>query len=176
MTESASPDGFQPLRCAVFTVSDTRTPESDSSGNLVVARLESAGHEVVEHRILPDDRAALETAFREWSAEPWVEVIITTGGTGITGRDVTPEAASAVYTKAIPGFGELFRWLSYAEIGASTVQSRAQAGLAGATLMFNLPGSSGACRLAMDAIILPQLDSRTRPCNFAELMPRFGER
>jgi molybdenum cofactor biosynthesis protein B len=166
---------FQPLRCVVLTVSDSRTPDTDTSGNLVVERLESAGHEVAEHRIVRDERGELETVFREWSAEPWVEVIITTGGTGITGRDVTPDAASAVYTKPIPGFGELFRWLSYEEIGASTIQSRAQAGLAGSTLMFNLPGSSGACRLAMDAIILPQLDARTRPCNFADLMPRFGE-
>jgi molybdenum cofactor biosynthesis protein B len=176
MSETPSSDGFRPLRCVVFTVSDSRTPDTDSSGDLVVERLEGAGHAVVERRILADDRGQLEQVLRDWAAEPWVEVIITTGGTGITGRDVTPEAADAVITKAIPGFGELFRWLSYEEIGASTVQSRAQAGLAGNTLLFNLPGSSGACRLAMDAIILPQLDSRTRPCNFAELMPRFGER
>ncbi|MEF8792598.1 molybdenum cofactor biosynthesis protein B [Thiohalorhabdus sp.] len=169
-------DAFQPLSCVVLTVSDTRTPDSDTSGGLVVERLTEAGHQVAEHRIVPDERQGLEALLREWAAEPWVDAILTTGGTGITGRDVTPEAAAAVYTKAIPGFGELFRWLSYAEIGAATIQSRAQAGLAGSTLIFNLPGSSGACRLAMDSIILPQLDSRTRPCNFAEIMTRFGER
>ena len=176
MTDTPADDGLQPMRCVVLTVSDTRTPEDDTSGTLVVERLEGAGHAILERRIVRDERAELETALREWAAEPAVEVVITTGGTGITGRDVTPEAASAVYTKAIPGFGELFRWLSYEEIGAATVQSRAQAGLAGSTLIFNLPGSSGACRLAMDAIILPQLDKRTKPCNFAEIMPRFGER
>jgi len=166
---------FQPLRCVVATVSDTRTPANDSSGNLLVERLEGAGHELVERRIIRDDRSALEAAFRDWAADPGVEVVISTGGTGITGRDITPEAAAAVFTKAIPGFGELFRWLSFDEIGAATIQSRAQAGLAGTTMIFNLPGSSGACRLAMDSIILPQLDNRTRPCNFAQLLPRFGE-
>lgn len=172
MTEAA----FQSLSCVVLTVSDTRTADTDTSGGLLVERLTEAGHQVAEYRIVPDDRQALEALLREWAAEPWVDVILTTGGTGITGRDVTPEAAAAVYSKAIPGFGELFRWLSYAEIGAATIQSRAQAGLAGSTLIFNLPGSSGACRLAMDSIILPQLDSRTRPCNFGEIMARFGER
>jgi molybdenum cofactor biosynthesis protein B len=166
---------FRPLGCAVATVSDTRTPESDKSGDLIIQRLQDAGHHLLQRRVVPDTRDQLEAAFYEWRDDPRVELVITTGGTGITGRDVTPEAADAVYTKAIPGFGELFRWLSYQEIGASTIQSRAQAGLAGETLLFNLPGSSGACRLAMDAIILPQIDSRTRPCNFADLMPRFGE-
>ena len=167
---------FQPLRCGVVTVSDSRTPDTDRSGGVIVERLEGAGHVVAERCIVPDDRERLEALFRQWAADPGLAVVISTGGTGITGRDVTPEAADAVLTKAIPGFGELFRWLSYQEIGASTIQSRAQAGLAGGTLVFNLPGSSGACRLALDALILPQLDSRTRPCNFAELMPRFGER
>ncbi|HKJ70959.1 MAG TPA: molybdenum cofactor biosynthesis protein B [Gammaproteobacteria bacterium] len=167
---------FQPLRCGVVTVSDSRTPDTDRSGGVIVERLEGAGHVVAERCIVPDDRERLEALFRQWAADPGLGVVISTGGTGITGRDVTPEAADAVLTKAIPGFGELFRWLSYQEIGASTIQSRAQAGLAGGTLVFNLPGSSGACRLALDALILPQLDSRTRPCNFAELMPRFGER
>lgn len=166
---------FRPLRCVVLTVSDTRTPDTDTSGALVAERLEGAGHELVERRIVRDERSELEAALRAWAAEPGVEVVISTGGTGLTGRDVTPEAAAAVYDKAIPGFGELFRQLSYEEIGPSTIQSRVQAGLAGTTLIFNLPGSSGACRLAMDAILLPQLDSRTRPCNFAEMMPRFGE-
>ncbi|MFA9459428.1 molybdenum cofactor biosynthesis protein B [Thiohalorhabdus methylotrophus] len=166
---------FQPLGCAVVTVSDTRSPETDRSGDLVAQRLEQAGHRLADRRIVKDERAELEEAFRALMADPEVAVVISTGGTGITGRDVTPEAADAVYTKAIPGFGELFRWLSYEEIGPSTIQSRAQAGLAGTTLMFNLPGSSGACRLAMDALIIPQLDYRTRPCNFAEMMPRFSE-
>ena len=166
---------FQPLSCVVLTISDTRTPDTDTSGALLVDRLAEAGHQVAEYRIVGDERQGLEALLREWAAEPWVDAILTTGGTGITGRDVTPEAAAAVYTKAIPGFGELFRWLSYQEIGAATIQSRAQAGLAGSTLIFNLPGSSGACRLAMDSIILPQLDNRTRPCNFGELMPRFAE-
>jgi len=166
---------FRPLGCAVATVSDTRSLESDQSGDLISERLQEAGHALVQRRIVPDSQSELEAAFYEWRDDPRVEVVISTGGTGITGRDVTPEAGEAVFTKAIPGFGELFRWLSYQEIGASTIQSRAQAGLAGGTLIFNLPGSSGACRLAMDALILPQIDSRTRPCNFADLMPRFGE-
>ena len=166
---------FLPLGCAVVTVSDTRTPENDRSGDMVAGRLEEAGHRLEDRRIVRDDRAELEEHFRDLASRAEVEVVVSTGGTGITGRDVTPEAAAAVYTKAIPGFGELFRWLSYEEIGPSTIQSRAQAGLAETTLIFNLPGSSGACRLAMDAIILPQLDYRTRPCNFAEMMPRFGE-
>jgi len=167
---------LQPLGCALATVSDSRDLTNDKSGDLIAERLGEAGHTLVERRLIADERWQLEAAFQEWMDDPRVAVIITTGGTGITGRDVTPEAADAVYTKAIPGFGELFRWLSYQEIGASTIQSRAQAGLAGDTLLFNLPGSSGACRLALDAILLPQLDSRTRPCNFADLLPRFGER
>jgi molybdenum cofactor biosynthesis protein B len=166
---------MRPLGCAVATVSDSRDRTSDKSGDLITDRLREAGHTLVARRIIADERWQLEAAFQEWMDDPRVEVVVTTGGTGITGRDVTPEAADAVYTKAVPGFGELFRWLSYQEIGASTIQSRAQAGLAGDTLLFNLPGSSGACRLAMDAIILPQLDSRTRPCNFADLLPRFRE-
>ena len=166
---------MQPLGCAVATVSDSRDLTNDKSGDLIAERLRVAGHTLVDRRLIADERWQLEAAFQEWMDDPRVAVIITTGGTGITGRDVTPEAADAVYTKAIPGFGELFRWLSYQEIGASTIQSRAQAGLAGDTLLFNLPGSSGACRLAMDAILLPQLDSRTRPCNFADLLPRLRE-
>jgi len=166
---------FLPLGCAVATISDTRTPESDRSGELITDRLTQAGHRLVARRILADDRAELEAGLGEWVDRPDVAVVVTTGGSGITGRDVTPEAAAALFTKSLPGFGELFRWLSYQEIGAATIQSRAQAGLAGDTLIFNLPGSSGACRLALDAILLPQLDRRTRPCNFAELLPRFGE-
>ncbi len=166
---------FRPLGCAVMTVSDTRTPETDKSGDLVVGRLTDAGHRLVDRRIVVDERPELEAGFRALVDASDVEVVVSTGGTGLTGRDVTPEAAASVFTKPIPGFGELFRWLSYEEIGPSTIQSRVQAGLAGTTLIFNLPGSSGACRLAMDAIIVPQLDLRTRPCNFAEMMPRFDE-
>jgi molybdenum cofactor biosynthesis protein B len=163
------------LGCAVVTVSDSRTPADDRSGNYLVATLEEAGHRVVDRRILADELTGLQAALAGWVADPAVEVVIATGGTGLTGRDITPEAAQGLITKPIPGFGELFRWLSYEEIGPSTIQSRALAGLAGSTLLFCLPGSSGGCRLAMDRIILPQLDSRTRPCNLADLMPRFGE-
>ncbi len=166
---------FRPLGCAVVTVSDSRTLASDLSGDLLSERLSEAGHRLVDRCLLRDDRAELVVGFRQRIARPDVAVLISTGGSGVTGRDVTPEAAAALFTKPIPGFGELFRWLSYGEIGAATIQSRAQAGLAGDTLVFNLPGSSGACRLALDSIILPQLDCRTQPCNFAELLPRFGE-
>ena len=163
------------LGCAVLTVSYSRTPADDRSGNYLVEALEGAGHTVADRRILPDDRAGLQAMLAAWVAEESVQAVIATGGTGLTGRDVTPEAAEALITKPIPGFGELFRWLSFEEIGPSTIQSRALAGLAGDTLLFCLPGSSGGCRLAMERIILPQLDSRTRPCNLADLMPRFGE-
>jgi molybdenum cofactor biosynthesis protein B len=161
-----------PLSIAVLTVSDTRTLETDTSGGLLVERLGAAGHRIAARRIIPDDllgiRAALE-AFRDDAA---IDAVVVTGGTGITRRDVTPEAMAPLVTKSIPGFGELFRFLSYAEIGAATVQSRAEAALCGTTLVFLLPGSSGAVRLALEKILLPQLDRRTRPCNFVELLPR----
>jgi molybdenum cofactor biosynthesis protein B len=163
---------FVPLAIAILTVSDTRTLESDSSGGTLVARLEEAGHKIFARRIVRDDLEAIRSELKAWIADPEVEVVIATGGTGITARDVTPDALAPLITKPIPGFGELFRWLSYAEIGASTIQSRADAGLCGTTLVFTLPGSTGAVRLALDKILLPQLDSRTRPCNFVELMPR----
>ncbi|MBK7586342.1 MAG: molybdenum cofactor biosynthesis protein B [Myxococcales bacterium] len=166
---------FEPLNLAVLTVSDTRTLETDTSGALVVSELGAAGHVIVERRIVPDDLSGLTAAFAAFIDDPNVDVVIATGGTGITARDVTPDALAPLVTKALPGFGELFRWLSYAEIGAATIQSRAEAALCKTTLVFMLPGSTGACRLALEKILVPQLDARTRPCNFAELMPRVRD-
>jgi molybdenum cofactor biosynthesis protein B len=167
---------FVPVHVAILTVSDTRTPETDTSGAAIARALEAAGHGVVRRRIVPDDVERLRATFEEWIRDADVDVVIATGGTGITGRDVTPEALAPLVTKAIPGFGELFRHLSYADIGTSTIQSRADAAVCGTTLVFLLPGSTGAVRLALEKILLPQLDSRTRPCNFVELMPRLSER
>jgi molybdenum cofactor biosynthesis protein B len=164
---------FQPVRIAVMTVSDTRTEETDKSGALLVERASAAGHELVEKKIVPDTQAEIEAQLRAWVAADSVDVVITTGGTGVTPRDVTPEAVAAVSDKDIPGFGELFRWLSYEGIGTSTIQSRAVAGVAGSTYIFALPGSTGACRDAWDQILVYQLDIRHRPCNFAELLPRL---
>jgi molybdenum cofactor biosynthesis protein B len=137
--------------------------------------LTSAGHVLADRRIVEDEQSEIEAALRHWIDDTRVDVIIATGGTGVTGRDVTPEAFEAVYEKAIPGFGELFRWLSYQKIGTSTVQSRATAGVAGGTYLFALPGSPGACKDAWDDILVHQLDYRFRPCNFVELMPRLTE-
>lgn len=161
-----------PLRIAVLTVSDTRTLETDKSGAFIVEAIESVGHTLAARQIVADELRLLRRAFALLTADESVDVVLATGGTGITQRDVTPEALSPLITKAIPGFGELFRSLSYAEIGAATIQSRAEAALCGGTLVFLLPGSTGAVRLALEKIILPQLDSRTKPCNFAELLPR----
>ena len=166
---------FRPVRIAVLTVSDTRDAASDKSGATLVERLEGAGHVLADRRIVKDDRAAIAEQLRAWVADPAVEVVISTGGTGVTGRDVTPEAFHDVYEKEIAGFGELFRMLSYETIGTSTVQSRATAGVAGGTYLFALPGSPGACRDAWDQILKDQLDIRHKPCNFAELLPRLGE-
>ncbi len=167
---------FLPVNAAVLTVSDTRTPDTDTSGAAIVEALSSAGHAVLRRRIVPDDVVKLRAAFEEWIVDDHeVDVIISTGGTGITGRDVTPEALAPLVTKPIVGFGELFRHLSYADIGASTIQSRAEAAVCGTKLVFLLPGSTGAVRLALTQILLPQLDARTRPCNFVELMPRLSE-
>lgn len=165
---------FVPCRIAVVTVSDTRTEETDTSGKTLVERAQKAGHEVVDKRIVRDDRAAIVAALRELVAAPDVDVVITTGGTGVTERDVTPEAFAEVVEKEIAGFGELFRWLSYESIGSSTIQSRATAGVAGGTYLFALPGSPGACRDGWDKILQSQLDSRHRPCNLVELMPRLA--
>lgn len=170
---STAPRTFAPLNVAVLTVSDTRTPETDTSGGLIAEKLRAAGHKVAAHVILLDDAEQLRTQVRAWIDDPQVHAVISTGGTGLTKRDITPEAITPLITKPIPGFGELFRTLSYAEIGSSTIESRAFAGVAGDTLVFCLPGSTGACRLGMDKIILEQLDARFRPCNLVALLPRI---
>jgi molybdenum cofactor biosynthesis protein B len=166
---------FHPLRIAVLTVSDSRTEETDTSGATLVSRLQTAGHTLVEKVIVADEQDLLEAQLRAWIADPGVEVVLTTGGTGVTGRDVTPEAVLAVSDKEIPGFGEHFRRVSYPHIGLSCIQSRALATVAQGTYLFAMPGSTGACRDAWDEILVFQLDSRYRPCNFAELMPRLRE-
>ena len=163
----------RPIVCAVFTASDTRTLENDSSGDLIVQRLADAGHHVERRQLVREDRETLSQVISEAIEDPRLEVILITGGTGITRRDLTPDVVAELGTKEIPGFGELFRWLSYREIGASTIQSRACAWLCQDTLAFSLPGSTNAIKLAMDQILIPQLDIRTRPCNFAQLMPRI---
>lgn len=166
---------FVGLHIAVLTISDTRTDETDKSGNLLVERARGAGHQVVDKMIVPDDRKQIEAQLRLWIHEPHVEVVLATGGTGVTGRDVTPEAFEAVIEKPIPGFGELFRAMSYHSIGTSTIQSRAMAGVARGTYLFALPGSTGACKDAWEGILQYQLDIRYKPCNFAELIPRLRE-
>lgn len=153
-------------------MSDTRTLETDKSGGFISSAIRAEGHTLAQHRIVPDDLALLQKTFAELIEDPEVDVVLATGGTGITQRDVTPEALAPLVTKWIPGFGELFRYLSYADIGPATIQSRAEAALCGGTLVFALPGSTGAVKLALEKIILPQLDIRTKPCNFAELLPR----
>ena len=167
---------FLPLGIAVLTVSDTRDEAADTSGRLLVERLTAAGHRVFEKRIVKDDVYAIRAAVSAWIAEPDCNVVLTTGGTGVTGRDGTPEAIEVLLDKTIDGFGEMFRVLSYQQIGTSTIQSRALAGVANATYVFCLPGSSGACALGWDELIAKQLDYRTRPCNLVELMPRLLER
>ena len=166
---------FVAVRIAVLTISDTRTAANDTSGNALAERVAAAGHEVADRAIERDDADVSEARLRAWIAEPGIDVVITTGGTGITGRDVTPEAFERVMEKRIDGFGELFRMLSFQKIGTSTMQSRALAGVAGGTYLFALPGSTGAVRDAWDDILLWQLDARHRPCNLVELMPRLRE-
>ncbi len=166
---------FIPVSIAVLTVSDTRTAADDRSGDTLAARIEGAGHHVAARAIDRDDADRIEARLRGWIANPAIDAVITTGGTGITGRDVTPEAFDRVLEKRIEGFGELFRMLSYGKIGTSTMQSRALAGVAGGTYLFALPGSTGAVKDAWDDILLWQLDSRHRPCNLVELMPRLQE-
>ena len=166
---------FVPVRIAVLTVSDTRGPEDDRSGDTLVERLTAAGHHLAGRAIVRDDQAAIEQRLRAWIADAGVDVVISTGGTGLTGRDVTVEAHEAVYEKAIPAFGTLFTLISHAKIGTSAVQSRACAGVAGGTYLFALPGSPGACRDAWDGILAAQLDYRHLPCNFVEMMPRLEE-
>jgi molybdopterin adenylyltransferase len=166
---------FIPVRIAVLTVSDTRELASDKSGQTLVDRIGAAGHELAARAIVKDEVRDIVAAVRRWIDDPAVEVVIATGGTGVTGRDVTPEAFESLYEKAIPGFGELFRQLSFAKIGTSTIQSRATAGVAKGTYLFALPGSPGACRDAWDLILKDQLDYRFMPCNFVELLPRLRE-
>ena len=164
---------FLPLKIGVLVVSDTRTLETDTSGALLEAGFRDAGHDFRERLVVKDDAEVIRNVVVSWCNRPDIEVIVVTGGTGVTARDVTPDALEPVYDKPIPGFGELFRWLSYREIGASTIQSRATAGLIQGCLVFALPGSRGACRLALEEILLPQLDSRTKPCSFAGLLPKL---
>lgn len=162
MTDAA----LEALGVAVLTVSDTRTPETDTSGDFLVNAAESAGHQLVERAIVKDDIYAIRAVVSQWIASPLVDVVLITGGTGFSGRDSTPEAMLPLFDKDIPGFGEVFRQVSYEEIGSSTVQSRAVAGFANRTVIFCMPGSTGACRTAWDSVLCEQLDSRHRPCNF----------
>ncbi len=166
---------FVPVAIAVMTISDTRTAETDTSGDALAARVIAAGHRLAARTILRDDADLIAAQLRAWIADPAIDVVITSGGTGITGRDVTPEAFSRVLEKEIEGFGELFRMLSYQKIGTSTIQSRAIGGVAGGTYLFALPGSTGAVKDGWDDILVFQLDSRHRPCNLVELMPRLQE-
>jgi molybdenum cofactor biosynthesis protein B len=166
---------FRALNIAVLTISDSRTPAEDRSGDLLVERLTAAGHRLADRALVADDAGLIVARFRAWIEDPAVDVVISTGGTGVTGRDVTPEALEQVAEKLIPGFGELFRMISYNKIGTSALQSRATAGVAKGTYLFALPGSPGACRDGWDEILRSQLDIRHRPCNFAELLPRLRE-
>ena len=165
-----------PIRIAILTVSDSRTEADDTSGDALVERLTSAGHTLVEKLILPDDKYIIRAAVSRWIADKDVDVVISTGGTGLTGRDITPEAVQPLFDKEIEGVGELFRWVSYQEIGTSTIASRCIGGLANGTFIFCLPGSTGACRTGWDKVIAPQLDCNTRPCNIVALMPRLLEK
>ncbi len=167
---------FIPLGIAVLTISDSRTEADDKSGALLAERVQSAGHSLAGKCIVPDDGYRIRAQIAQWIADENVQAVVSTGGTGVTGRDGTPEAVRPLLDKEIPGFGEIFRMISYEEIKTSTLQSRALAGVAGTTYIFCLPGSSGACRTAWDKIISAQLDYRTRPCNLVELMPRLLER
>jgi molybdopterin adenylyltransferase len=176
MSKIDSDRPFLPVNIAVLTVSDSRTIETDASGNVLAERIAAAGHRLVDRKLVADDADAIVTALRAWAAEPGIDVVITTGGTGVTGRDVTPEVVRSIADKEIPGFGELFRWLSFAKIGTSTVQSRALAVVSHGTYVFALPGSPGACKDAWDDILVHQLDVRHLPCNFVELLPRLKEK
>ncbi len=172
MTEERN---FVPLNIAILTVSDTRNEATDTSGKALQERLLAAGHQTAEKCIVADDIYAIRAVVSRWIADEQVQAIITTGGTGVTGRDGTPEAVEVLLDKRIDGFGEIFRMLSYEEINTSTIQSRALAGVANGTFIFCVPGSSGACRTAWDKLIVHQLDFRTRPCNLVELLPRLTE-
>ena len=167
---------FTPITIALLTVSDTRGPDEDTSGDILAQRIAGAGHTLGARTILRDDAALIAAQLEAWIDDPAIDAVVSTGGTGLTGRDVTPEALDRVKEKDIPGFGELFRWVSYQTIGTSTVQSRACAVLARGTYIFALPGSNGAVKDGWDKILAEQLDSRNRPCNFVELMPRLREK
>ncbi len=166
---------FLPVNIAVLTVSDSRTLETDRSGQVLIERIEGAGHRVAGRAIVADEMNAIVAQLKVWIADADIDAVIATGGTGVTGRDVTPEAFDSVFEKEIPGFGELFRMLSFQKIKTSTIQSRATAGVAGGTYLFAVPGSPGACKDAWDEILVHQLDARHKPCNFVELMPRLKE-
>lgn len=166
---------FIPVGIAVLTVSDTRSLSDDKSGDTLVARIEEAGHRLVQRAIVRDDKAAIRAQVEDWTKQPEIDVVITTGGTGFTGRDVTPEALEPLFEKRMDGFSEVFHRISYDKIGTSTIQSRATGGVANATFIFVLPGSPGACKDAWDNIIKLQLDYRHMPCNFVEIMPRLDE-
>ena len=166
---------FIPLNIAVLVVSDSRTEKTDKSGKLLVARLQESGHTLAEKTIVPDDVYKIRAQLATWVADEQIQVVVSTGGTGVTGRDGTPEAMSVLLDKEIEGFGEIFRAISYEEIGTSSLQSRALAGVSNGTYLFCLPGSSGACKTAWDKVIKAQLDYRTRPCNLVELIPRLLE-
>jgi molybdenum cofactor biosynthesis protein B len=166
---------FIPLRFAVLTISDTRSLEEDKSGATLAARIEGAGHALADRAIVADEVDAIRARMRGWIADPSVDVIVSTGGTGFTGRDITPEAVEPLFEKRMDGFSIAFHMVSHVKIGSSTIQSRATAGVANSTFIFCLPGSPGACRDAWDEILVHQLDYRTRPCNFVELMPRLDE-
>ena len=175
MPEIDQSRAFVPINIAILTISDTRTIETDRSGDLLKERIESYGHQVAARSIVKDEIEVIQKEVKQWIWDPNVDVVISTGGTGLTGRDVTPEAFKEIFEKEIEGFGELFRWLSFKKIGTSTIQSRAIAGVAGGTYLFALPGSTGACKDAWDEILRYQLDIRFRPCNFVEIMPRLRE-
>jgi molybdenum cofactor biosynthesis protein B len=176
MSRTATDAKFIPLRIAVITISDSRTADNDTSGDYLAESLQAEGHHLARRKIVQDDRYVLRAEISALIADRDIDVILTTGSTGLTGRDVAPEALEPLFDKAIEGFGELFRAASVADIGAATIQSRAFAGLANGTIIFCMPGSPGACRTAWEEVIRPQLDSRTRPCNLANLMPRFLEK
>jgi molybdopterin adenylyltransferase len=164
---------FIPVNIAVLTVSDTRTEANDTSGAYIADRLRDCGHHIAARTIVKDSELAIRALLAQWIADPAIDVVIATGGTGVTPRDVTPEALAPLVTKAIPGFGELFRWLSFEDIGTATVQSRAEAALCGSTYVFLLPGSTNGVKLGVDKILVPQLDHRSKPCNFVMLLPRI---
>jgi molybdenum cofactor biosynthesis protein B len=175
MSSIDEPRAFLPLNIAVLTISDTRSLEDDKSGTTLAERLVAAGHTLAAREIIVDDVDAIRIIIKRWIADPGVDAVITTGGTGFTGHDVTPEAIEPLFEKQMDGFSIAFHMLSYAKIGTSTIQSRATAGVAGATFIFCLPGSPGACRDGWDGILAAQLDNRTKPCNFVEIMPRLDE-